>query len=123
MKPLRMQKSSAKNKFKKNSIENLSCRQSLTVFKIQAEAKANHSSGTRSISPPRKLPLALSLAPLEIKIFQETLVARLPRRPSERLAFTSFAGVIFLGFNEKSLFVFVNQWQLFEVRGGVGQFI
>ncbi len=113
-----MQKSSAKNKFKKNDAENLLPRQLLTTFKIQTEAKANHSSGTRSISPPRKLPLALSLTPLEIKIFQETLVARLPRRPSERLAFTPFVGVIFFskGFNEKFLFIFVNQWQLFEVR-------
>jgi len=48
----------------------------LKTFQITREVRANHSSGARSISPPRKLPLALSLAPLEILIFQETVVAR-----------------------------------------------
>ena len=90
------------------------------TFKIIGEAKANHSSGTRSISPPRKLPLALSLAPLEIKVFQETLAARLPRRPSERLTFASVVAcyILYLGGVEGgSVIIRVNQWLIFWWKG------
>jgi len=77
----------------KSTTENLTHHLELKAFEIKREARVSHSSGTRSISPPRKLPLALSLAPLEISVFQETLAAWLPRRPSERSTLASIRGI------------------------------